>query len=412
MADLAEEALLGLVRDLAEEIAAGYAVELAAAAAPPAQAPAPAGIPSPKKGPAAVHPHLGGHLLGRPGDSVSGHAYAHVPRMFPVKPPDARDNVIAGLHQTLGIHRQAELQRMADEQAAAKAQRTGIPAPGTYAPLDDDAYAAHAARAGKSVAASLEAGHATSASETLDGHGQVWKPERAAAHNEIVQQLLDKAAAVPSEGRAVLLGGLPGPGKAAVAKKAVDPSRYAVVSPGQIKQELAKRGMVPEAEGLSPGERSALVHEEAGHVANLAVSRLAASGKNLALDIPVSSEQSARGHLDRLRRHGYRVHGVFAHVPAAAAAQDADARHRAGLEAYRQGKDPAGPSGPGDLIRAAETGPGSTVNKDTFDALRGELGSWERWDAAGGKPVLAEKSGEPRGHGITSVEDLVKRGTT
>ena len=221
--DTAEEALAALARDLIEEIAAGRVLELAATSAPPAQAPAPVEIPKPKKGAAAVHPRLGGHLLKQPGDSVSGHAYAHVPQMFPVKAPDARDNTIAELHQTLGIHRQAEAQRLDAEQAAAEAQRTGIPAPGTYAPLDDEQYAAHADRAHHAVAGELAAGHSTDKTETLDGKGQVWTPERAAVHNEIVRGITDRAVGVPSEGKAVVAGGLAGRAKAAVLKKAIDP---------------------------------------------------------------------------------------------------------------------------------------------------------------------------------------------
>ena len=328
-----------------------------------------------------MHPHLGGHLLVRPGDSVSGHGYAHVPQMFPVKPPDARDNVIAGLHQTLAIHQQAEAQRLEAEQAAAEAQRTGIPVPGTYAPLDDEQYAAHADRAHRAVAAELEAGHATDKSETLDGRGQVWKPERAAVHNEIVKAITDQAVSVPSEGRAIVAGGLPGAGKAAVLKKIPELSRHAMVSHDAIKEELARRGMVPESEGLSPGERSALVHAEAGHIARLAASRLAAQRKNLALDIPGSSENSVRKHLDWLGRHGYHgVHAVFAHTPADV--QAAGAAHRKGLEDYRQGNGTGPRQAPPDLIRSAETGPGRTANKDAFDATRGQFSSWQEWDAS------------------------------
>jgi hypothetical protein len=409
MPDSAEEALLALASDLVAEISAGKALELAAAVtAPPAQAPPPVDIPKPKKGAAAVHPQLGGHLLGIPGDSVSGHAYAHVPQMFPVKPPDARDNAIAELHQTLGIHRQAEAKRLEAEQAAAEAQRTGIPAPGTYAPLDDDQYATHASRAGHTVATSLEAGHATDQSETLDGRGQIWTPERAAVHNEIVKSIASKAVTVPSEGRAVLAGGLAGPAKSAALGKILQPGRHAVVSHAAVKDELAQRGLVPEAEGLSPAERSALVHHEAGHVTHLAASRLMASRKNLALDIPMASEESASRHLDHLARHGYRhVHGVFVHSQPDAGA--AAAEHRKGLESYRQGNGTGARLAPPDLVRSAETSPGSTANKDAFDAVRGRFSSWELHDATKGKPVLAEKSGEPAGHGITSVEDLIKQ---
>lgn len=84
----AEEALLALAQDLVEEIAAGRALELAqsSAGSSPASAPAapPVEIPEPKKGAGAVHPHLGSHLVTLPGDTISGHAHAHIPRVSPV----------------------------------------------------------------------------------------------------------------------------------------------------------------------------------------------------------------------------------------------------------------------------------------------------------------------------------------
>jgi hypothetical protein len=393
----AEVALAALARDLIEEIAAGRVLELAAAS-PPAQAPPPVDIPKPKKGAAAVHPQLDGKHVTLPGDTLSGHAHAHVPKPFELPQPDARDHAIAELHQTLGIHRQAEAQRLEAERAAAEAQRTGIPVPGTYAPLDDDAYAAHVARAGRMVTESLAAGHGTDVAESLDGHGRAWKPERAALHNEIVKGITDKAVAVPSEGRAVVAGGPDRTARAAVLKQAAD--RHAVVSVDAVKAELARRGMAPEVEGLSPAERSALMHAEAGHVANLAVARLAAARKNLALDTPMADADVVRGHLARLRQHGYRVHGVFAHAPADVASRRLGDAHRRGLESYRQGK------GDGGRLRV----PVHKDGADVFDQLKPDFDSWELHDAAKGTPVLAEQSPQPpQDHGITSVEDLIKK---
>ena len=39
-------------------------------------------------------------------------------------------------------------------------------------------------------------------------------------------------------------------------------SQYLMINPDDIKEEMARRGMVPEIEGLSPMEASDLVHEE------------------------------------------------------------------------------------------------------------------------------------------------------
>ena len=402
----AEEALLALAHDLVEEIAAGRVLELAGAAPAQAPAPQPVEIPKPKTGAAAVHPQLGVRHVTLPGDTMSGHAHAHVPQPFPVKAPDARDQVIADAQQHLAAHHQADAERTEAERAAAEAQRTGIPAPGTYAPLDDEQYGAHAARAQHTVAAELDAGHATDKTETLDGKGRIWSPERAMAHNEIVQQIAARAITVPSEGHAILATGLPGTAKAAALKKAIDPARHALVSADAIKGELARRGMVPESDGLAPAERSALSHAEAGHVQHLAAARLMAGRKNLALDIPGASEAAVEAHRDLLASRGYQVHGVHVSTPADAGA--ATAGHRSGLEAYRQGKGDGARLMPPDLVRSAETRPGASANDDAFSATRDKLASWQHWDAAG-KPKMTEQSGEPQSASIASVEDLIKR---
>jgi hypothetical protein len=94
MSGEAEDALVALSRDLVYEIAAGLALEMSGQPAPPEEPQFAAQLNPwpPKTGAAAVHPHLGGHLITpRPGDTISGHAYAHVPR--PIEPmlPDPRE---------------------------------------------------------------------------------------------------------------------------------------------------------------------------------------------------------------------------------------------------------------------------------------------------------------------------------
>jgi predicted ABC-type ATPase len=368
--------------------------------------------PEPLKGASAVHPQLHHSTVKLPGDTISGHAHAHVPKPFEVKQPTAQDAALGEAHAALDIHRQANLQRIAAEQAAARAQRTGIPVPGTYAPLDDTQYMLHTLDAENAIAAALDAGHSTDKTETLDGHGQAWKPERAAVHNEIVQKFLDKATTVPSEGKGLMMGGLGGAGKSTVLKKIpeIDLTRYAVVNPDDIKEELARRGMVPQIEGLSPMEASVLTHEESSHIANMIARELLRRRKNLAFDITMSSKGSVAKRLDWLGQHGYRdVQGVFVHIPVETSVERARARHRRGLEKYRQGQGNGGRLVPADLIRSAETKPGSTANRESFDALRHRFTAWQLWDNSGTAPKLVEKSGTPgQGTGITSVEDLMR----
>ena len=347
---------------------------------------------------------------------MSGHAHAHVPRPFPVKPPDARDHAIAEAAQHLAAHHQADAERTEAERAAAEAQRTGIPAPGTYAPLDDEAVrrarrpcAAHGRRRAGTPGTPRTGRRRWTAAEV----GQIWALERAKAHSEIAQQIAAKAVAVPSEGRAVLATGLPGPRKAAALKKAIDPARHATVSPDAIKEELARRGLVPEAEGLSPAERGALVHPRLG------MSRIWRSpgwrlpARTWRWTSPVPARRLWARTWITWPAAGTPVHGVHVHTPADAGA--AARAHRKGLESYRQGKGNGARLAPPDLVRSAETRPGSTGQPalQTMTPLRRcatGMASWQDWDATG-KPELTEKSAEPQTAGIMSVEDLLKRST-
>jgi hypothetical protein len=79
----AQDALAAFARDLVEEIAAGRALELAASMDTTTgsggrgqQQPLPRSVFP--RGAAAVHPHLGQHLVRMPGDTISCHAYKHL----------------------------------------------------------------------------------------------------------------------------------------------------------------------------------------------------------------------------------------------------------------------------------------------------------------------------------------------
>jgi predicted ABC-type ATPase len=265
----------------------------------------------------------------------------------------------------------------------------------------------------RAIDTAYAAGQATNRTETIDQHRQVYSPERAAVHKEIVGQHLAQAETVPSEGRGLMMGGLGGAGKSTVLKNApgIDLSRFAVVNPDDIKAELAKRGLVPPIEGLSPMEASTLVHQESRHVANLVSRALMRRHKNVAFDITMNGQDEVGKRLDWFDHHGYRdVHGVFVDVPAETAVERSQARHRKGLEAYRQGKGLGERLVPSHIIRSAEISPGLTRNRAAFDAMKHEFSSWQLYDNSGAKPVLADSSAaQSQGGGITSVEDLMRQ---
>lgn len=459
MTEGAEEALAALARDLIEEITVGRAVELANVRGyrrfergheelvrpyntlrPGGWIPQPAweggqqdyeqageavwrahqwqrhlgsDVDEPKTGAAAVHPHLGAHLRRQPGDTISGHAYRHVPKPPPV---DRRKVELAQAHEHLAAYRQRETDRadyeraskeladhVADQLAAGRADPTAA-----YAPLSDDQYAAHLTRANAALADALHAGLSTDRTETSNGQ---WNAARSELHNRIIEDHLNKAVRVPSERRGLMLGGLGGSGKTTTLKQLpdVDLSRYAVVNPDDIKEEMAALGMIPEVPGLAPMEAAALIHEESSHIANLLAARLLEVGKNLAYDITMSSPEGVIKRLDRYRQHGYRdVKAVFVHIPVEMSVERATARHRRGLEQYRQGHGFGGRLVPADVIRSAALPDGSTTNRQTFENLRPRFdGGWQLWDNSGAQPVKIDAlaSSLPPST-VMSVEDL------
>ncbi len=298
----------------------------------------------------------------------------------------------------------AEVQKFADSQGI-KSRATGVTAdpafqrvldaagkgkpqapPSKPAKLSDSEYATYRAKLEDALARGVSQGLETHKTETLDG-SHLYKPERAAIHDEIIKEYLARYKDVPSEGRAIIAGGLGGAGKSSVLKKDPDvvAGRYATVNPDDMKEELAKRGLVPELPGMpeaTPMERTGMVHEESSHIAKQLARQLQAQRKNMVWDITMSSPGGVQSRLDELKAAGYsHTHGVFVHIPVEKSVESAALRHRAGLEEARSGKNPLGeryvPSG---VIRASARVSGSNANRDTFDQLRPHFSSWDLWD--------------------------------
>lgn len=398
----ADEALALFARELISD-----AVALAVTGnIPPVTPPASLGMP-PRPAPArtgagAVHPHLGSHLLTPlPHDTISGHAYAHAPRPYEPQAPDARTVQLLDTQAQLQKHQDA-LDRVREyRQAAAELDRhsaslkkQGIALPGTWKPWTPEEHDSHARYAEDTLTRALDGGQATSRTETLDGHGQVWKPERASLHRDIVQDYMHKAETVPSGHRAVLAGGIPSPARDSAARQAAPEKDYLHVSTDLIKQELAARGVIPQLNGLSPMESSPLVHEESQHIADLITREALRRGKNVAVHTAMSDPDAVAAHVNRMRQAGHTVHGVFVHTPPGKAADAARSRHRSGHESWRQEKSAGGRYVSPAVIRSAETAPGSSVNADAFEKSKPLLGSWEHWDAADGSGRKTASSGQ------------------
>jgi predicted ABC-type ATPase len=263
-------------------------------------------------------------------------------------------------------------------------------------PLTDKQFQERADYVDRTMSANLKE-HAT---DRRYAPGGVWTPERDAMHREIADELYARAANVPNDGRAVMAGGLGGAGKSTVLRDyaGIDQSQYLTVNPDDVKEEMAKRGLVPEvpgAEDLSPMERSALVHEESSRIAQMVAQKAYADKKNIIWDITMSSQPSIDSRIDAMRNAGYGdVQGVFVDIPTETSVERALSRYRRGIDDWLQGKGPGGRYVPPRIIRAQQTSSGQTVNRESFDATRGRFDGWSVYDnsVTGRAPKLVSKS--------------------
>jgi len=230
---------------------------------------------------------------------------------------------------------------------------------------------------------------------TIDPANEIWSDERDALHDSIIEDLYTKAGDVPNDRQAIMAGGLPGAGKSTIleAHAGIDRSQYLTINPDDIKEELARRGMIPQVPGLSPMEAADLVHEESSYIARQLALHAQADGKNVIWDITMSSQAKTEIRIAELRSAGYsRIEGVFVDIPAETSVARADARHREGHDAYRAGAGLGGRFVPADVVMRQVDSEWGSLNRRTFEAVKHRFDRWSLYDnsADGGVPVLMD----------------------
>jgi predicted ABC-type ATPase len=206
---------------------------------------------------------------------------------------------------------------------------------------------------------------------------------------------------VPCERQAIVAGGLPGAGKSTILERyaGIDRSQYLTINPDDIKEEMARRGMVPPVNGLSPMEACDLVHEESSYVARQLALRAQAVGKNIIWDITMSSRASAERRIDELRSAGYvRIEGIFVDIPVEASVDRADSRHREGQDDYRAGDGMGGRFIPAEMVRAQADPEWGSHNRRTFEEIKLHFDRWCRFDNSGSTPVQVEADRRNENH--------------
>ena len=278
-------------------------------------------------------------------------------------------------------------------------------------PLTDEEYAKHTKLVEDTLNREIKAGHTTDRTHTVRGEGKIYSGNRARMHSDIVNDLWNRhGASVPTEGKSVIAGGLGGAGKSTVLKghAGINGDHYLTINPDDIKEEFAKRGMIPEVKGLSPMEASALVHEESSHVANMLAKKAYANKTNVMWDITMSSKPSVEKRIKEMAAHGYsKPDAVFVDIPVETSVSRALARHRSGMESFRNGEGPGGRYVPPNIIRKNSSSTASSANREVFNSLKDRFGSHVIYDnsVAGREPQKITGNGR-WGVGTTGLENF------
>lgn len=252
-----------------------------------------------------------------------------------------------------------------------------------------------------------------------------WNKERRAQHQQIVRHFYDKMmqSNTPQEGKAIIMGGLGGAGKGYAASRPdipLDMDKYFTINPDDVKEYMARNGMIPKTDHLSPMEATGLAHEEASDIAKRVAALAYRQKRNINWDITMASPGSVAGRINTMRKLGYnQVDGAFVDAPPDAARQRVEKRHREQEEPYRdnggRGGDPVpgidpktgekrhmtgGRWVPSELTQHNYPTPGSgklSKNAEIFDQLRpmfdNTLDIDSSQDAAHGGPRVRNHSG-------------------
>lgn len=205
--------------------------------------------------------------------------------------------------------------------------------------------------------------------------GDEWQ-DRAAALRELAADMYRTYAGVPADRKAVFSGGMTGSGKTTALKRVADPSQYVMINADDAKEEMAKRGWIPDvpgAEGLTPMELSTLVHEDSIQVADLIADMAVRDGKNLVWDATMNDPQVAEGRIKWLRSSGYQdVRGVLVQVPAKVSKERARQRWLDGVHAAQAGEGAGGRYVPEWVLGYQNP----AAIKSTFDRVKKQLDGW------------------------------------
>ena len=233
---------------------------------------------------------------------------------------------------------------------------------------------------------------------TIDPKGEIWSTDRTQLHHSLLDEIYSRAADVPCDHEAIVAGGLSGAGKTTVLANhpEIDRSRYLTINPDNLKEEMARRGMIPEVEGLSPMEASELVHEESSYLARQLAIRAQADGKNLIWDITMSDQAKTEQRIVDLREAGYtKIQALFVQIPIETSLERTESRYWEDQEKWLAGEGLGGRLIPPEVILRQADDEWGSGNRKTFEAIKGVADIWEiRDNSVDGEPATLVDRGQ------------------
>lgn len=270
----------------------------------------------------------------------------------------------------------------------------------TTPPLNDAEYEEYQKEIQYKVDQAIADGQETNKLHTVDAENEVWTKERAAMHDQMLSEIIEAHEHVPRDKKAVMAGGLGGSGKTTVLSKhaGISDAEFLALNPDDLKEELVKRGMGPQIEGLSPMEASMLLHEESSYLSKMLAQRAYDQNMNVKWDITMSSKGSTEKKLEELAKEGYEVEAVFVDIPVEESVNRALSRHRRGLEKHRNGEGLGGRYVPPKIIRKASDSEFSSGNRRTMEELKDRFIGFRVFDNSvyGRDPMLMAEGGTIR----------------
>jgi predicted ABC-type ATPase len=218
---------------------------------------------------------------------------------------------------------------------------------------------------------------------TVDPKGEIWSSDRTLLHHSLLDEIYSRSADVPCDYEAIIAGGLSGAGKTTVLANHpdIDRSKYLTINPDNLKEEMARRGMIPEVEGLSPMEASELVHEESSYLARQLAIRAQADGKNLIWDITMSDQAKTEQRISDLREAGYtKVDALFVQIPVETSLKRTEERYWADQDKWLAGEGLGGRLIPPEVILRQADEEWGSCNRKTFEGIKVIVNNWEIQD--------------------------------